>query len=1130
MKGKILWVSVLVGSSLYVNSQHIIKLKDNNKPPIICYAEQKSGIHSHISAPEIFQKLKKSGARTKSANINVAYINFPAQAKTAFEYAVSIWESLISSPVTINVTAVWTNLSSGTLGAAGPSFWTSNFKGVPKFNIYYPGPIAEKLAKADLNGTNEPDIVAQFNSSINWYFQTNGTPGPSEYDFVTVVLHELGHGLGFTSTFDVDFGIGRYGEFTGGIPFPYDLFIENNLLENLYQNFDSPSNELATQLTNNNVFINTPSSTIKSRLYAPIPFNDGSSIAHLSPTANPQGTANSLMRPFINVNEVNHDPGPVVNTIFKDLGWVTTYIDHDHLDNQENISQSIPVKALIQTDGTSGYSFNTNQVFLNYALNGSTSFIQLQMMPTGTADEFSATIPAPGIETVIQYNIQVTDNLNRILTNPGAYYDPGAAISQKGPVTAYYSFYVGPDTEAPEIIHTPKAFVSYLDEELMIDVAIKESSELSSVQLEFIFNNEAPQISNFTFHNSEPDLFDGSTTYHYRNKISFTPGQLSDGDQIKYRITATDNASNANQASNPVVDYFIVPVEGLAQSRTYYVNNFNTPSDDFIGDDFTITQPAGFNDPALHSQHPYAEAGANGELNFTYQLRIPIIISDQTALMSFDEIVLIEPGEDGSVFGDRDFFDYVVTEGSSDGGQTWIPVADGYDARDNGSWLNRYNNNGQGDATLFRKRTIDLSNKFSPGDEVVFRFRLFSDPFENGWGWAIDNLTIQVDDVPPQILHNHIDYLSEDINTFSIPINVIDDLLLEKISIDFKINDGTIQHQEIEVDERDVLVNFEFDISGLTIGDIIYYRFEALDSAGNSSALPSLGYFNVPKIQFDEAVQQYANNFNSMSNDFVGNFFEIAQPGGFNNGAIHTPHPYLAGFGIENKSDFSYTLKKKIIIREDNPYIKFDEVCLVEDHVDGATFGTASFKDYVIVEASNDNGITWKPLLDGYDAKDKQEWLNAYNQDQTGSASIFKTRYINILDTDGLNAGEEIIIRFRLFTDESIQGWGWAIDNLHIQDEVTDVELSSLISDFVIYPNPVVQDKVIVEFQMRSSSDTFITIIDSQGKERAQKIVGGNPNERMSIPFDVSSYSNGLYLVRLTSKGKSETKKFIVQH
>ena len=30
------------------------------------------------------------------------------------------------------------------------------------------------------------------------------------------------------------------------------------------------------------------------------------------------------------------------------------------------------------------------------------------------------------------------------------------------------------------------------------------------------------------------------------------------------------------------------------------------------------------------------------------------------------------------------------------------------------------------------------------GDTILVRFRLFSDPYANGWGWAIDNLRIQI--------------------------------------------------------------------------------------------------------------------------------------------------------------------------------------------------------------------------------------------------------------------------------------------------------------------------------------------------------------------------------------------------
>jgi len=45
----------------------------------------------------------------------------------------------------------------------------------------------------------------------------------------------------------------------------------------------------------------------------------------------------------------------------------------------------------------------------------------------------------------------------------------------------------------------------------------------------------------------------------------------------------------------------------------------------------------------------------------------------------------------------------------------------------------------------FINREINLSadENFAVGDTILLRFRLFSDPFAQGWGWAIDNLRIQ---------------------------------------------------------------------------------------------------------------------------------------------------------------------------------------------------------------------------------------------------------------------------------------------------------------------------------------------------------------------------------------------------
>src|SRR5690606_29363576 len=213
-----------------------------------------------------------------------------------------------------------------------------------------------------------------------------------------------------------------------------------------------------------------------------------------------------------------------------------------------------------------------------------------------------------------------------------------------------YSFFAGADTNPPEVTHTAKPFISYLDDELIIDFEVRESSGVSSVSIQYRYNNGTTEMLTPTLKDASADLFDGTTIFHYRQTIAFTPGQLQDGDEIQYTITARDNSSNQNESINPETDSYAVTVVGLAPAKTYYVNDFNSPSDDFIGTDFSITQPSGFTNPAIHTVHPYPEAGNNNNLSLTYQLRIPIQISGESPTMSFDEIVLVEPGENGVPF------------------------------------------------------------------------------------------------------------------------------------------------------------------------------------------------------------------------------------------------------------------------------------------------------------------------------------------------------------------------------------------------------------------------------------------------------------------------------------------------
>lgn len=286
-------------------------------------------------------------ARTVSvstADITVNYIgSWTPTAQNAFQYAVDIWETLVSSPVTIVINAEWGPLGSGVLGGARPEDTFANFANAPVAGTWYPVALANSLAGADL-APGAADIRAIFSSSYsNWYFGTDGNPGISKIDFVSVVLHEIGHGLGFSGSMLVDNGSGSWecrgilGEgcwgYNSGFPFTYDRFTENGSNHGLINTviFANPSTALGGQLTSENVFFDGPNTTVANggkpaELYAPGSWQRGASYSHLDDETY-DGSANALMTHAITAGEANHDPGPVAMAIYKDMGWMVSAVN-----------------------------------------------------------------------------------------------------------------------------------------------------------------------------------------------------------------------------------------------------------------------------------------------------------------------------------------------------------------------------------------------------------------------------------------------------------------------------------------------------------------------------------------------------------------------------------------------------------------------------------------------------------------------------------------------------------------------------------------------------------------------------------------------------------------------------------
>jgi hypothetical protein len=269
---------------------------------------------------------RMGGGDTPCSTFDVTYTGFTPQAEAAFQYAVDIWSFLIESDVTIKINAQFTALGTGVLGSASAaSYYGLTGAGIPA-DTSFPSALADKRVGSDIDPAGT-DINANFSNSFPFYFGTDANPG-GQYDFVSVVLHELGHGLGFAGLGRVDDndaptqGILR---FASGRVSIWDRFIENGS-GNSILTFADPSAALLSEYTGNNLFCNSAAATAENgganpRTYAPTTWAGGSSYSHWNEGSYAAGNINSLMTPQIGAGEAIHDPGPVALGFMEDMGW-----------------------------------------------------------------------------------------------------------------------------------------------------------------------------------------------------------------------------------------------------------------------------------------------------------------------------------------------------------------------------------------------------------------------------------------------------------------------------------------------------------------------------------------------------------------------------------------------------------------------------------------------------------------------------------------------------------------------------------------------------------------------------------------------------------------------------------------
>jgi hypothetical protein len=135
--------------------------------------------------------------------------------RQAVQFALSLWAQTLESEVPIRVAVTFDPLggtpTGAVLGVGGPEEVYRDFAGAAVSGTWYPAALADAQAGIDLSAGTAVDLSVTFNSDVDgpvvfgdggFYYGFDHYPPAGNVSFVSVALHELAHGLGFTTFVD----------------------------------------------------------------------------------------------------------------------------------------------------------------------------------------------------------------------------------------------------------------------------------------------------------------------------------------------------------------------------------------------------------------------------------------------------------------------------------------------------------------------------------------------------------------------------------------------------------------------------------------------------------------------------------------------------------------------------------------------------------------------------------------------------------------------------------------------------------------------------------------------------------------------------------------------------------------
>ena len=192
--------------------------------------------------------------------------------------------------------------------------------------------------------------------------------------------------------------------------------------------------------------------------------------------------------------------------------------------------------------------------------------------------------------------------------------------------------------------------------------------------------------------------------------------------------------------------------------------------------------------------------------------------------------------------------------------------------------------------------------------------------------------------------------------------------------------------------------------------------------------------------------------------------------------------------------------------------------------------------DFMNVEYTTNGGTTWSILGD---ATSTTTWYNSSNvPNATNCDNCVGAQWTNTNDVKttyqwsmpefgygGTNPQSNIIFRFNFVSDPGVVNEGVIIDNFVITGSLVLANQQNSFDLFEVTPNPT---EGIITLRLTTSEDVKVDLFDMRGRKCFTNDFK-NSSTTFNQEINLGQLEKGIYLLTITSEGKTATKKVIIK-